>query len=155
MNWTNQSIKGYKELFGGFELDRTKYINSGFMVFNKEHRKFFEELKKMYYDNIDTFINLQDNKVKKGNDQTPINYLLQTMGIEVKTDLPMGFKLTHMHRKSLFGHNWQLKEDTTPYFIKYGYNWIFNGIPKNERTKLMKQVWDYVKHNYKDRDWET
>ena len=60
----------------------------------------------------------------------------------------MGFKLTHMHRKSLFGHNWQLKEDNTPYFIKYGYNWIFNGIPKDQRPQIMKQTWDLVKHNY-------
>jgi hypothetical protein len=48
----------------------------------------------------------------------------------------------------MFSHNWQLDEDKTPFFIKYGYDWIFNGIPKDERTSLMKQTWDFVKHNY-------
>ena len=68
--------------------------------------------------------------------------------VDINIDLPMGFKLTHMHRKSLFHHNWQLKENNTPYFIKYGYNWIFNGIPKDQRPQVMKQTWDLVKHNY-------
>ena len=48
----------------------------------------------------------------------------------------------------MFKNNWQLQEDTTPFFIKYGYNWVFNGIPKNQRTEVMSQTWDLVKHNY-------
>ena len=56
--------------------------------------------------------------------------------------------MTHLHRSELFSHNWQLGEDNTPFFIKYGWNWIFNGIPKNERPQVMKQVWDLIKHNY-------
>ena len=35
-----------------------------------------------------------------------------------------------------------------PYFIKWGYVWKYNGIPKNERTSLMRQTWDIVKENY-------
>ena len=56
--------------------------------------------------------------------------------------------MTHLHRSEFFGTNWQLKEDNTPFFIKYGWNWIFNGIPKHERPKVMKNVWDFIKHNY-------
>ena len=48
----------------------------------------------------------------------------------------------------MFNHNWQLNEDKTPFFIKYGYNWIFNGIPKDQRNNVMRQTWDLVKHNY-------
>ena len=33
-------------------------------------------------------------------------------------------------------------------FVKHAYNWVFNGIPKDQRTKVMVQVWDLVKHNY-------
>ena len=51
-----------------------------------------------------------------------------------------------MHRHGLFSHSSQ--NDTTPFFIKYGYNWVFNGIPKDQRSDLMKQTWDLVKHNY-------
>ena len=63
-------------------------------------------------------------------------------------DLPFVYKLTHIHRKEMFHYNWQLNEDKTPYFIKYGYNWVFNGIPKDQRTEVMTQTWDLVKDNY-------
>ena len=148
MRWTNDSIVGYKDFFKDFKLDRTKYINSGFIIFNELHKEFFNSFKQLYYDNIDTFCELQDKVVKKGTEQTPLNYWLQINEIETKTDLPIAFKLTHLHRKEMFGYNWQLNEDQTPYFIKYGYNWIFNGLPKHDRSNLMKQVWDMVKHNY-------
>ena len=66
--------------------------------------------KSFYSDNIDELIDLQDNKVRKGNEQTPLNYWLQMNGVEVKTDLSIAYKLTHIHRKQMFGHNWQLNE---------------------------------------------
>ena len=150
MRWTNDSIVGYKDFFGDFKLDRTKYINSGFIIFNESHKRFFNSFKQLYYDNVDEFCKLQDKIVKKGTEQTPLNYWLQINEIETKTDLPIAFKLTHLHRKEMFGYNWQLNEDKTPYFIKYGYNWIFNGLPKHDRSNLMKQVWNMVKHNYTD-----
>jgi hypothetical protein len=148
MRWIYDSIQGYKEFFNGFELDQSKYINSGFIVFNETHKEFFESFKKLYTDNIDTFVDLQDNIVKKGCDQTALNYWLQLNNIDFRTDLSPGFKMTHLHRSEFFGINWQLKEDNTPFFIKYGWNWIFNGIPKHERPKVMKNVWDFIKHNY-------
>tara|TARA_R110002051_G_scaffold312119_1_gene387023 strand:+ start:8301 stop:9683 length:1383 start_codon:yes stop_codon:yes gene_type:complete len=154
MKWIYDSIIGYKSFFNDFKLDQSKYINSGFIIFNEEHKSFFQSFKKLYYDNIDKFTDLQDNIIQKGTEQTPLNYWLQINNIDVNIDLPMGFKLTHMHRKSLFGHNWQLKEDSIPYFIKYGYNWIFNGIPKDQRPQIMKQTWDLVKHNYKEKSKE-
>jgi SAM-dependent methyltransferase len=68
--------------------------------------------------------------------------------VEMNLDLPFTFKLTHIHRKDMFGYNWQLNEDRTPLFIKHAHNWVFNGIPKDQRTNVMTQVWDLVKHNY-------
>ena len=148
MKWVYDSIVGYKKFFNNFELDQQKYINSGFIIFNKSHKKLINSFKSFYLENTDELVELQDKIVQKGTEQTPLNYWLQINNVEVNLDLPMGFKLTHMHRKSLFANNWQLKEDTTPYFIKYGYNWIFNGIPKDQRPQAMKQTWDLVKHNY-------
>jgi hypothetical protein len=148
LGWISQSIDGYKPYFNDYELDISKYISSGFMVFNEQHREFFESFKKLYLDNIDSFIEVQDSVVKKGTEQTPINYWLQMQNIDVNLDLPLAFKLTHLHRKDMFSHNWQLNEDKTPFFIKYGYVWFFNGIAKNERTNLMSQVWDLIKVNY-------
>ena len=102
-------------------------------------------------DNLESFCKLQDEIVKKGTEQTPLNYWLQMNNVDVKTDLPMIYKLTHMHRNDLFHFNWQLEEQdekTLPHFIKHGYNWIFNGVPKDQRTKLMSETWKLVKTNY-------
>lgn len=148
MNWIYQSIQGYKSFFNGYELDMSNYINSGFIIFNKIHKPFFDSFKQLYENNKQSFIQLQDQLVKKGNEQTPLNYWLQINNIDVKTDLPMAYKLTHMHRRDLFGYNWQLNTDQTPYFIKYGYNWIFNGIPKHDRSQVIEQLWNFIKHNY-------
>ena len=149
LGWVYESVMGYKSLFDNFEFDFFKYINSGFMIFNNIHRMFFEELKEIYFEKKDDFIRLQDKDLRKGNDQTPINYLLQIKDIDVKLDIPFSFNLTHMHRKDLFSYNWQLEEDKTPFFIKYGKIWRFTGIPKDQRSNLMKQTWDMVKDNYR------
>ena len=39
MRWIYESIQGYKNIFDGFELDMSKYVNSGFMIFNEEHKQ--------------------------------------------------------------------------------------------------------------------
>ena len=48
----------------------------------------------------------------------------------------------------MFNFSWQLNEDRTPFFIKYGYVWGFSGLPKDQRTEIISQTWDLVKHNY-------
>lgn len=150
MNWTYQSVQGYKEIFNYLEFDQSKYFNSGFMIFNQDHKHLFTSLKDFYKKNIDEFINLQDNIVRKGNDQTPINYWMQMHDVDINLTLPIAFNLTHLHRKEMFHYNWQLNNDKQPHFIKYGYVWRFNGIPKDQRSNLMKQTWDTVKHHYDD-----
>ena len=127
------------------------------MIFNESHRDFFDSLKKLYYDNKDSFRKLQDEIVRKGNDQTPINYWLQINNIPMKLDLPFMFNLTHIHRKEMFHHNWQLSERfpnleefKEPHFHRYGWCWRFNGIPKNQRTEVMSQVWNMYKGDYNE-----
>ena len=148
LKWIYESIQGYREIFEPFDMDISRYISSGFMVFNEKHREFFESFKEFYYENVDEFVWLQDEKVKKGTEQTPMNYWLQMSNIDVNLDLPLAFKLTHLHRKEMFSYNWQLNEDQTPFFLKYGYVWFFNGIPKNDRTNIMKQVWNAIGGQY-------
>jgi hypothetical protein len=149
LNWVYQSVKGYESFFK-YQLDISKYVNSGFIIFNETHKQFFNSFKQLFEDNQDFFIDAESNTIKKGTEQTPLNYWLQLNNIEVKTDLPIAFKLTHLHRKDLFSYNWQLNDDTRPFFMKYGYNWIFNGFAKNDRSNIMKQVWDSVKQYYDD-----
>lgn len=148
LRWIKDSVDGYKNFFDGFEINLTNYISSGLIIFNENHKEVFNSFKEFYYQNTDELVKLQDELVKKGTEQTPLNYWLQMNDVEIKTDLPLSYKLTHMHRKEVLGHNWQLNEDTTPFFIKYGYIWNFSGFPKNQRTSVMRQVWDLVKSNY-------
>jgi len=147
LNWVYDSVRGYEDFFS-YKLDIQKYFSSGVIIFNKSHRDIFLEFKDLYLNNVDEFVELQDKIVHKGTEQTPLNYWLQKNEVEMNLDLPFTYKLTHIHRKEMFGNNWQLKEDDTPYFIKYGKNWVFNGINKDQRTNTMKQVWNLVKHNY-------
>jgi len=147
LRWVYDSIKGYEDFFC-YDLNKYDYFSSGVIIFNKSHKDIFLEFKDLYLNNVDEFVKLQDKIVRKGTEQTPLNYWVQKNGVELNLELPFSYKLTHMHRKEMFHHNWQLKEDTTPFFIKYGKNWVFNGIPKNQRTEVMGQVWNLIGHNY-------
>ena len=147
LGWIYSSVQGYKSFFNDFELDISRYINAGFVFFNKNHRELFKKLKTMYEENIETIINLQDNIVNKGTDQTPLNYLIQKENVDVKF-LPPPYRLSHLHRREALGHNWQLNEDNTPFFIKYAYVWVFSGFSKEHRNKLMEQTWDLVGNKY-------
>ena len=134
MNWVYNSVKGYEDFFC-YDLDIQKYFSSGVIIFNKSHKDIFLEFKDLYLNNTKEFVELQDKVVRKGTEQTPLNYWVQKNDVELNLDLPFVYKLTHIHRKEMFGYNWQLEEDRTPYFIKYGYNWVFNGIPKMREQK--------------------
>ena len=147
LRWVYDSIKGYEDFFS-CKLNKYDYFSSGVIIFNKSHKDIFLKFKDLYLNNVNKFVELQDKIVRKGTEQTPLNYWLQKNKVEMNLDLPFTYKLTHMHRKQMFGYNWQLNEDRTPLFVKHAYNWVFNGIPKDQRTKIMMQVWDLVKHNY-------
>jgi hypothetical protein len=146
MAWVYESVKGYKHLFNNFELDISNYFNDGFVIFNKSHRKIFLKFKEAYMSNLEEFLYTQ-NTVRRGTCQTPLNYIMQMNNVKVK-NLPIPFRLSHLPRKDLLNHNWQLNEDSTPFFIKYGYVWIFSGFDKRVRNELMDQAWGIVKDNY-------
>ena len=68
--------------------------------------------------------------------------------VDMNLDLPIMWKLTHLHKKEMFSYNWQLDEDRTPFFLKYGYLWRFTGMPKDQRTDLMSQLWEAIGGKY-------
>ena len=159
--WIYDSVMGYKKFFNDFNFDISKYVNSN-IIFNKNHKDFFLKFEKLYRDNTDKLIELQDNIVKKGTDQTPLNYFLQMNNMKINY-LPMQFNVTHPHRKQFimgsetehfFSYNWQLNEDKTPFFIKYTNHWKFSGMAKNLRLALMKTTWNLIKENYREDDEE-
>mgnify|MGYP001561938014 FL=1 len=121
LRWVYDSIQGYKEFFS-YDFNKHDYFSSGVIIFNKSHKDIFLEFKQLYYDNIDEFVELQDKTVRKGTEQTPLNYWLQMNDVEMNLDLPFTFKLTHIHRKDMFGYNWQVNEDRTPLFRKHAHN---------------------------------
>ena len=147
LNWVYDSIKGYEDFFS-CEINKDDYFSSGVIIFNKSHKDIFLGFKELYHRHVDDFVEFQDKLVRKGTEQTPLNYWLQMSHVDMNLDLPFSYKLTHIHRKEMFHHNWQLNEDTTPFFIKYGKNWVFNGIPKDQRTQVMGQFWNLIGHNY-------
>ena len=94
--------------------------------------------KKLYLDNIDKFVDLQDNIVKKGNDQTPVNYIVRNENVKMNL-LDKTFNMTHLQRKEVL-------QDFM--FVECGYVWHFNGFDKHHREPLMKDTWDKIKKNY-------
>ena len=148
LRWIYESSMGYSDLFKGFEVDLSRYINCGAQIFDGEHKKFVKKLKDFYDNNFGEILKLQNETVRKGTDQPVYNYLLQKEGVKLNLDLPKSFHLTHMARFDWFSHNWQLNIDKTPFFIKYGNVWSFSGFSKDQRTNLMKQTWDLVGKNY-------
>ena len=151
LGWVYESVEGYKHMFDNFNFDLTRYMNSGWVIFNKSHKKLFKEFEKFYLDNFDEFYKLQTQTVKRGTCQTPLNYLIQMNDIKVDF-LPQTFRLSHLHRREALRHNWQMDgteyEDKTNWFIKYGHIWVFSGFGKEHRNSLMKQTWDLVGHKY-------
>jgi hypothetical protein len=146
LKWVYESVEGYKDLFKGFDFNINKYFCTQFVIFNKSHKPFFKKLEKFCTENIDILNELQ-SKVKRGTDQTLVNYLCQMDDIKLKY-LPASYRLSHLNRKDMLHHNWQLKEDSTPYFIKYGKIWFFSGFAKEHRNDLMKQTWDLIGNQY-------
>ena len=144
--WVYEGVQGYKHMFDDYELDINKYFCSSFVIFNKSHRELFMKFKDKYMKNADEFIGLQKT-VRRGTCQTPLNYVVQMSDIDVNF-LPIPYRLSHLPRKDLLSYNWQLDEDKTPFFIKYGYVWFFSGFDKRVRNELMDQTWDIVKGNY-------
>jgi hypothetical protein len=148
IKWINEGITGYSELFDNHPFDLKQYISCGFQIFTKKHKEFLSMLKEYYFANESIILNLQNNIVKRGTDQPVYNYLLQINNIKVNQDLPDSFWLMHMSRFNWLSYNWQLNEDFTPYFIKYGYIWVFSGFDRTQRLPLMKQTWDLIYRNY-------
>ena len=148
MKWVYESINGYKNLFNGFEFDYTKHFLAGFVLFNKNHKPMFDDLKKFYFDNHESILNHEDKLVKRGRDQPVLNYFIQINKIDTKV-FPISHGVNHLWRRNLLTGN-SYTNDKTPFFIKYLNVWIFSGFSDRgvTRTQLMKQTWDLIKQNY-------
>lgn len=137
VGWVQQSIEGYQHMFPGVELDWTDYFNCGFVVLDYSQKHLNEKIKELWSLNQKELLDLQNN-LRKGTDQTPVNYLVRQNNIKVKF-LNKKFNLTHLNRKEIL-NNFM--------FINLGFIWHFNGFDKAMRTPLMEQTWQKIKKYY-------
>ena len=133
--WVVRSINGFgDELFNGDRIKPWNYINGGFQIVNKSHRKFFESMKNYYSENSEKIMNVVE-KLKCGTDQTIVNYMLHREKVDVKL-LPTCYNLQDMFKKSLLhipGYSWW--SDTLENLWDSGWVYHFNSIPQNQYTR--------------------
>lgn len=140
-DWVCRSIENYsKYMFKGHIMPFWKYIDCGFMVVNKTHKNFFKEIVNLYHQNKHNFDELE--KLHVGTDQTPVNMLVDKLGIDLKL-LPYEYNMVDMVRKEILGNDLL--------FTKIGWIYQFNCIPNNQDNKAtyywMKKTYDYLYEN--------
>lgn len=142
--WTGRSLRHYKDVFDGYRLDRGMYFNGGFQIVNESHREFFDLVLDFYSKNQSTLVAKQ--KAGLGTDQTPINYLAQMNGIDLKM-LPSTYNLHHMVSKNLlnFGQSWW--GDSMENLYEQAWVYHFNAIPTN---KLNRNSEYFLKRAYEE-----
>jgi hypothetical protein len=129
--WVNRSIGAYHTyFFPNIYLKTWTYFNSGFMILNKSHRKFCDEVYEFYKENQQKLVEAQKTFMV-GTDQTPINFLTRQHEIELKW-LPNAYNLHDPYRKDLLfidPSNWW--PDDLNNLYNSGWVYHFNAIPNN------------------------
>lgn len=138
LEWTENSIRGYKDMFPDVNLEWWDYFTTGFLKFNKKHRMLLKDFVKLYEDNIKEFNSRSYRTLLKGFDQTPFNYFIQQVGVEYELAPPV-FSLAHLHKKDIYSNGM---------FIELGYIWQFNGIPHEARNAIITHIWETYKDLY-------
>lgn len=140
VEWVHNSIEGYKDFFPDVNIDWTTYFNCGFVVINENHKALCKRITDFYYANLEELRNRQHNTLKKGSDQTPVNYMANEFG---KVNfLNKKWNFTHLHLRGVLNQM----------LPKVGYIYHFNGFDKTQRDSLMNQCWTLLKQysNVKD-----
>ncbi len=126
-DWVCRSIENYsKHIFDGFTFPIWEYINSGFLIINKNHKKLYQNIMKFYLENNENIRILQES-FGVGTDQPVINFFIQKEKIDMKL-LSYKFNMQDMFRKEI------LTDDLL--FTKLGWVYHFNAIPNNVDSQL-------------------
>ena len=137
VEWVHNSITGYQDMFPNVTFDWTTYFNCGFIVLNKKHKDLCSKITDFYYKNEDELRQRQQT-LKKGSDQTPVNYMVRQEGHPI-THLNKKWNFTHMHQRGVL-HG--------ALFLDCAWLYHFNGFEKTMRNGLMKQTWDEMKRRF-------
>ena len=131
--WTTRSISDWgSAMFPNEPLVKPyDYFNTGFVIANKKHKPFFDEVKKLYIERGEE-IKVHRDRIKASTGQTIVNFMLQKHNIET-TKLSEGYNLQDLFRKNLLhipNYSWWKDELR---FLDAGWVYHFNAIPKNPR----------------------
>ena len=135
VEWVHNSIVGYQDMFPNVNFDWITYFNCGFIVINKKHKKLCKSITDFYYSNEDELRNRQHETLRKGSDQTPVNYLVRKGGYKI-TYLSKKWNFTHLHQRGVLQN---------AMFLDCAWVYHFNGFEKTMRNNLMKQAWGEIK----------
>ena len=137
-DWVLRSVENYsKYIFDGYMMPWYKYFDCGFVLVNKTHKQFFQDIISFYFVNQDNLIKVQET-FHTGTDQTPVNMLIHQRNIDFKL-LPYEFNMNDMARKEILG------DDLL--FTKIGWIYQYNAIPNNTDNQLtnhfMKKTYEH------------
>ena len=137
-DWVLRSVENYsKHIFEDYMMDWWRYFDCGFIVVNQNHKELFKSITDFYHNNSQNLIQMQ-NTYHGGTDQTPVNMLINKLGIDFKL-LPYEFNMNDMNRKELYG------DDLL--FTKVGWIYQYNAIPNNKDNQLtnhfMKKTYEH------------
>tara|TARA_Y100001963_G_scaffold29745_1_gene40474 strand:+ start:5734 stop:6507 length:774 start_codon:yes stop_codon:yes gene_type:complete len=130
--WVLRSIGEFgDELFDGMRIKPWNYINGGFQIVNKNHKKFFETMKKFYDINSKQILGAIE-KIRAGTDQTILNFMLHKEEIDIKI-LPNHYNLQDLFRKNTIVIDKEIQHWMIDrlYFLDAGWVYHFNAIPPN------------------------
>jgi|TARA_R110002020_G_scaffold453257_1_gene667988 hypothetical protein len=144
--WVTRSIREWgKAMFPNEPLVKSyNYFNTGFVIANKKHKPFFNEIKELYLNRGDEIKHYRDT-IKASTGQTMVNFMLQKNNIEV-TKLSEGYNLQDLFKKNLLhipNHSW-FSDDL--HFLDAGWVYHFNAIPQNDRhvSYWMERTYKYL-----------
>lgn len=144
-SWVRASVRGYAPFFPGTVFHRENYINAGFMVCGQKHRDLFEDMLSLY-ENRNAEMQALTRNLRKGSDQTPLNYILADKGLPVNY-LPEQFNFMHFVPR-LSQNGWLLARYPVQRFLGRGYIWHFIGLIASHKAILMKRTWERIKDKY-------
>ena len=138
-DWILRSIENYgKYFFDGYMIPWTDYFDSGMLIFNREHKDFFQKIIEFFHNNRENLLQVE-SKWHAGTDQTPVNFLIHDKNVDFKW-LPYEYNMCDMVRKEA------LTDDML--FTKWGWIYQYNSIPNNHEDKLtlhwMKKTYEYL-----------
>ena len=145
--WVNRAINGYSKMFFDKEycIPSFEFFMTGFVIVNKEHKKFFNKVFDWYDNNKKEVIQSYDTLLT-GSDIALMNCLRKEFGVELNL-LSREFGLMDLVRKNLLyvdERSWW-KDDLTNLYNS-GWVYQFNAIPKNplnrDRTYWMKRIYE-------------